>query len=43
MNTPWLGKNLFGQLVVVKDKAALLQASAELAPAQKAAAAGHDH
>ena len=35
---------MFGQLVVVKDKAALLQASAEPAPMQKAAAAaGHNH
>ncbi len=35
-------KNMFGQLVVVKDKAALLQASAEPAP-QQAATAGHNH
>ncbi len=35
-------KNMLGQLVVVKDKAALLQANAEPAPMQKAAA-GHDH
>ncbi len=35
-------KVMFGQLVVVKDKAALLQASATPAPMQKAAA-GHDH
>ncbi len=34
-------KVMFGQLVVVKDKAALLQASAEPAPMQKAA--GHEH
>ena len=34
-------KVMFGQLVVVKDKAALLQASAEPAPMQKAAA--HEH
>ena len=32
---------MLGQLVVVKDQAALLQASAEPAPMQKAA--GHDH
>jgi azurin len=35
-------KNMFGQLVVVKDKAALLQASAQPAPVQ-AADAGHQH
>ena len=35
-------KNMFGQLVVVKDKEALLQASAELAPQQRADAA-HNH
>jgi azurin len=34
-------KNMFGQLVVVKDRQALLQASAEAPPAQRAAA--HDH
>ncbi len=36
-------KVMFGQLVVVKDKAALLQASAEPAPQQRADAAGHNH
>ena len=36
-------KNMFGQLVVVKDKAALLQASTEPAPHQRADAAGHKH
>jgi azurin len=36
-------KNMLGQLVVVKDKAALLQASAEPAPQQRADAAGHNH
>ena len=36
-------KNMFGQLVVVKDKAALLQASATPAPQQRADAAGHNH
>ena len=36
-------KNMFGQLVVVKDKAALLQASAEPAPQQRADAGGHNH
>jgi azurin len=37
-------KNMFGQLVVVKDRAALLQASAQAAPAQpRADAAGHNH
>jgi azurin len=35
-------KNMFGQLVVVKDKEALLQASAEPAPQQRADAA-HQH
>jgi len=36
-------KVMFGQLVVVKDKAALLQASATPAPQQRADAAGHQH
>jgi azurin len=36
-------KNMFGTLVVVKDKEALLQASAEAAPQQRADAAGHNH
>ena len=35
-------KNMFGQLVVVKDREALLQASAQPAPQQRAAA-GHNH
>jgi azurin len=34
---------MFGELVVVKDKEALLQASATPAPVQKAAAHNHDH
>jgi azurin len=36
-------KNMLGQLVVVKDKAALLQASAEPAPQQRAGTTGHNH
>jgi azurin len=37
-------KNMFGQIVVVKDKQALLQASAQPAPPQvRAEAAGHNH
>ncbi|HEY0552345.1 MAG TPA: plastocyanin/azurin family copper-binding protein, partial [Verrucomicrobiae bacterium] len=34
-------KNMFGTLVVVKDKAALLQASAEPAPQQRVAVHSH--
>jgi hypothetical protein len=37
-------KNMFGQLVVVKDKTALLQASAQAPPPQvQAGAVKHDH
>jgi HEAT repeat protein/azurin len=36
-------KVMFGELVVVKDKEALLQASAQAAPAQVRADAGHQH
>lgn len=36
-------KNMFGQLVVVKDKEALMQASAQPAPAQERAESGHTH
>jgi len=36
-------KVMFGELVVVKDKEALLQASAQPAPAQARADAGHQH
>jgi uncharacterized protein len=35
-------KNMFGQLVVVKDKQALLEASAQPGP-QQAASAAHNH
>ena len=43
MSTLYWGKDRFGSLVVVKDKAALLHASAETAPVQAQANAGHQH
>ena len=36
-------KVMFGELVMVKDKDALLQASAQPAPSQVRADAGHQH